>query len=438
MNALVPIVMIGWLPTVIVLFKALSSRRAVIVSYLFAWLFLPVATLDVPGLPDYSKMTATSLGVLIGTLLFDSNRLKRFRLQWFDLPVIVLALSPFATAISNGLGVYEGLSAALEKVVRFCFPYLIGRCYLDSVEAFRELAIAVFVGGVLYVPICVWEARMSPTLHSDIYGFRASSMAKGIRYGGFRPLGFMWTYLALVAWMSISFTIGFWLWRTKTVRKLMGIPMPIYLAGIGGALVLCKTLTAILLVPVGCLIPMFVSRFRMRGAFIALALCVPAFIGVRATGMWDGYSMVHALESFDEERAHSLEVRIVNENRLAEHALKRPVFGWGRWGRSRIYDEDTNEDITRQDGLWIVTLGVQGLVGLVSVCLLFLIPIVRFARRFPPRQWRDPALAPTAALAVAVLLTFINNIPNTTLNPIITFAIGGLISLTTLTRPRWE
>ena len=39
-------------PLTVVLFAVLPSRRAVIVSFLAAWLFLPMATYPVPFLPD--------------------------------------------------------------------------------------------------------------------------------------------------------------------------------------------------------------------------------------------------------------------------------------------------------------------------------------------------------------------------------------------------
>ena len=42
MGFLTPISMFGWIPVVLVLFAILPARRAVIFSFLFAWLFLPM------------------------------------------------------------------------------------------------------------------------------------------------------------------------------------------------------------------------------------------------------------------------------------------------------------------------------------------------------------------------------------------------------------
>ena len=49
---------------------------AVIAAFLIAWLFLPMAGFRLAGLPDYTKMSATTLGVLMGAALFDADRLE--------------------------------------------------------------------------------------------------------------------------------------------------------------------------------------------------------------------------------------------------------------------------------------------------------------------------------------------------------------------------
>jgi hypothetical protein len=55
-NLLVPLVMLGWIPIVIYLFSRYPARRAIVISFIVAWLFLPQAVLPLPGLPDYDKM----------------------------------------------------------------------------------------------------------------------------------------------------------------------------------------------------------------------------------------------------------------------------------------------------------------------------------------------------------------------------------------------
>ena len=92
MTILVPITLFGWVPCVLLLFLWLPPRRAVITAFMGGWLFLPAATFQLPGIPDYSKMAATCAGVLLAALIFDTETLLSFRPRWFDLPMLVLGL----------------------------------------------------------------------------------------------------------------------------------------------------------------------------------------------------------------------------------------------------------------------------------------------------------------------------------------------------------
>ena len=59
------IALFGWIPCVIVLFAILPTRQAATIGVIGAWLLLPPYTLDIKGLPDFSKTSAASLGVLV-------------------------------------------------------------------------------------------------------------------------------------------------------------------------------------------------------------------------------------------------------------------------------------------------------------------------------------------------------------------------------------
>ena len=115
MNMFTHIMMFGWIPLVVFLFLKFPPRRAVIISFIFAWLFLPVVSYPLPGLPDYTKMSATCWGVFIGAAIFDTNRLLSFRLRLIDLPMILWCICPVASSLDNGLGLYDGIAAYLGK-----------------------------------------------------------------------------------------------------------------------------------------------------------------------------------------------------------------------------------------------------------------------------------------------------------------------------------
>src|SRR5688572_13689952 len=169
MGFLVPLTLFGWIPFVLLMFLLLPPRRAVIVSFLIAWLFLPMKGYGIPGLPDYTKMSATTFGVLLGALIFDTDRLLSFRPRWIDLPIIVFCTSPAISSYLNGLGIYDGVSEIVRQTIIWGFPYLIGRIYFTDLESMRELAVGLFVGGLIYVPLCWMEVLLSPQLHRWIY-----------------------------------------------------------------------------------------------------------------------------------------------------------------------------------------------------------------------------------------------------------------------------
>src|SRR5262245_50059510 len=108
MTVLVPIALFGWIPPIVVTFSSSPPRRAVTAAFITGWLFLPFAGYVIPGLPDYTKLSASSLGVLLATTLFCSDRLIALRPRWFDLPMATWCLCPIASSLSNGLGLYDG------------------------------------------------------------------------------------------------------------------------------------------------------------------------------------------------------------------------------------------------------------------------------------------------------------------------------------------
>src|SRR5207245_2594993 len=87
--------------------------------------------------------------------------------------------------------------------------------------------------------------------------------------------------------------------------------------------------------------------------------------------------------TMSESRASSLEFRFVQEEELLKHAAERPWFGWGRYGRNRVYKEDwqgIGVDTSVTDGRWIITFGQFGIVGFLAEFGLLAIPIFRAAR----------------------------------------------------------
>jgi hypothetical protein len=152
----------GWIPIVFVMFTVLPPQRAAAVALVGAWLLLPPYRISIANLPDYSKLTAATLGILLSTLILCPHRILAFRPRWFDLPMLGWCLCPIASSLDNGLGLYDGLSSAQIAVFAWGLPYLVGRMYLNDFTGLHELTSAMVVGGLAYIPACIFETRMSP------------------------------------------------------------------------------------------------------------------------------------------------------------------------------------------------------------------------------------------------------------------------------------
>ncbi len=415
------------MPVVVVIFALLPARRAVICAFLFAWMFLPNASIPIPMFSDYTKMTATCAGVFAATLIFNVNSIQRFRPKLLDVAMIVYCLCPFATSILNGLGAYDGLSTALRFAIGWGMPYFLGRLYFSTPESMRELVIGVFIGGLVYVPLCLYEIRMSPQLHHMVYGFHPHVFAQTVRLGGWRPVVFMQHGLMVAMWMCVASIFGVALWFSGSLKRLGPFPMVALVPPLVATTVFLKSTGSLVLLAGGIAIVLSIRLMRHPLPLWSLCALPILYIVLRGGGFWSGENLVGLSESVaGEERAASLQFRIDNEDSLAEKARRQIVFGWGGWGRSRVFDEETGTDISVADGQWIITFGLSGLVGLSSLVGVVLGGPLALHRRVPPRLWPDPACAPCVAVAVALGLWMIDNLFNAMFNPIFIVMAGGL------------
>jgi hypothetical protein len=432
---MVPIAMFGWIPICMALFTVLPARRAAMVCFLGGWLLLPVASYDLPMLPAYTKISAASFGALLGVLVFDPNAFRNLRFSLLDAPMLAWCIAPFFSSITNGLGPYDGVAESLTQTIRWGIPYLIGRMYFDSPAALRELAIGVFIAGLLYMPLCLWEIRMSPQLHRQLYGYAPHAFSMSIRFGGYRPTVFTQHGLALGMFMTAASLSGIWLWLTGAVRSIHRVPMWMLVPPLLATTFLGKSFGALVLLIGGVGALLSVKWLRLPVAIAAVALAPPAYMGARSVGGWDGQFLVQFAGAVDATRAQSIDFRLHHEDLLIDKALRQPVFGWGGWGRSRVYD-DQGRDISITDGMWVLALGMNGVFGLAALSAAMILPVIVLWRRMDPHQWGRPLGAGVAIFAILVSLYFADCLFNAMLNPLYPLAAGGLTALAAMRVPR--
>lgn len=434
MNVVSHMAMFGWAPLVLLMFVIVPQRhRAVIAAFIVGWMFLPMASYDITGLPSWDKVSATNLTVLLGVLLVDLNRVMMFRPRWYDLAMAGWCLTPFIGSIANGLGPYDGLSAILAQTVLWGIPYFIGRLYFSDRRALHDLGVGMILGAIAYAPLAIFEMRMSPMLHRVVYGFETqvnweSSGAFGPLQ--WRPAVFMQTSFSVTMIIGMAALVAFWFWRSGARRQLLGVPMFAIFAGLLAVTVLCKVWSGIILTFGGLGLLTLCWYWPTRAFLIALLIAPPMYMVVRASGNWSGEAALSVVRQLSTRRAQSLKTRFDNEDQLVAKALQEPLFGWGRWGRSRVRDE-RGRDVSLTDGLWVIAMGQYGLVGLTCLTLVVLGPLGIFSYRYPPWTWRGP-VAVAVPFAVMLGLHMSDNLLNAFPNPVFMLTAGGLVSLPTL------
>ena len=429
MTPLVPIALACWIPLVVVLYAFVPARTAATFSIIVGWLMLPPFTLQIGGLPDFSKVTASAISIVIGTLFFGADRLTSFRPRWFDIPILLWCLTAIPTSLYNGLGLYDGLSVALNWSLVWGLPYLLGRIYFGTPENLQFFTVGMIIGGLIYVPLCLWEMRMSPTLLANTYG--SVKFTNVVRMGGYRPHVFFADGLECGMWMTAASLVAWWLWYSGAIKRIATIPLgsvllPILLI----TTILCRSTGALLLLAIGTAMLWISRRFKTRLLLTSLILVGPAYVGVRSTNLWTGQQAVDLAKSlFGADRAQSLEYRLMCENLLLKRALQQPIFGWGTWAGSAVFFDEARTQYVPTDGFWIIALKSFGFLGLTLFYVSFVLPSILFLWRFPPRMWGDPRLA-AGLLAVCLLgMYMIDCLMNAFPNIIYMTLAGGLIGL---------
>ena len=240
-NAVFTLALLSYFPLTAWCFSRFGPRRGMLVALFGGWLFLPTFhNSDLIPLIK-SKAILVGAGVLTMSLLFDFDRWSQFRPKLVDVPILLYGVVPFASAMSNGHGAYEATSAMFEALMAWVAPYLLGRLYLRDHGAVSELALAFVLSALVYVPLALWEIRMSPQIHVKLYGYFTFDFIQSIRFGGYRPSVFMQHGLMLGLFMACATLVAWWLWRTGARRTIGGRPFSWIVGILAVTTLLCKS-----------------------------------------------------------------------------------------------------------------------------------------------------------------------------------------------------
>jgi hypothetical protein len=286
-------------------------------------------------------------------------------------------------------------------------PFFLGRAVFSSAQAGRDFLRVLVLGGVVYSFLCLLEIRLSPQLHNWIYGFHQHSFAQTIRFGGYRPTVFMEHGLAVAMFMLGTALAAMGLFRARS--DIFGLPAFPTLAWLTLVFIVCKSMGATIYLLLAAPLLMFMSTKQTKRLSYVLAWFVLLFPILRGGAILPTAEIVELFAKINEDRASSLEDRFEQEDELLARARERIIFGWGTYGRNRVWDEVTGKDLSVTDGDWMIKLGSRGVVGFIGCYGLLLMPIFMAARSFgrikrAGDQWVIATMMIIAALFAVDLL----------------------------------
>lgn len=430
MTLLNPLMLFGWVPFTIFLFFNLKPHHAVLVCVIGGTLFLSMAGYDLLGLPDYNKNTAIALGLILGGRVSGKRQAVNFQVQIYDVPMLLWCLCPLATSISNHLGIYDGLSGVWTNTMIWGIPYLSGRLYFTDQEKLRSLCMGLVIGGLIYLPLCLYEIRMSPQLSVNLYGFFPHSFIQHARFGGFRPIVFMQHGLMVSLWMALTTTILFWLWRSGEIKHLKGFPVMLLFPAMVITTVLCKSVNGWVALAIGCFGYFCYRLSKSTLPFRLLLLAFPCYIFLRITGFLDA-NEIESLAShfFDAERILSLGIRLRQEDLFIVKAVQRFLLGWGGFDRAwPINPETGRKAIEMIDSLWLIAFSTNGLIGLVSLSSGMLLGPWMVLRSLSKQILTvEFSFIGPLVLSLVVVLFMIDSLMNGMVNPVYILISGALV-----------
>ena len=416
-----------WPIVTIILMSRLGVVKGSFLAVMLSYLLLPASfEINFPGVPPFTKASIVSISIFL-YLLFKRKKLgiKDFSFKEKVFLILVL-IAPIISTLNNtdrylhisGLSLYDGLSQSVATLLVF-FPFIIGYKYFRDKES-HIVALRYFVLMVLlYTVLILFEIRMSPQLHTMLYGYFPHSFAQTARDGGFRAVVFLGHGLLVALLVSVAFLISSVLWRAKIKifkRLTYNWLIVLFLLLV---LVMSKSYGALFIGITGFIVLRF---FPYKLIFIATYLLVGTYFVypvMSANGIFPHQQMVNVVSSINESRAASLQFRFTHERQLLIHANEKPLFGWGGFGRNRVYDPETFRDISVTDGRWVITLGTRGWLGFFAEFIFIALSIFYASKAVSilkkHKESKNEALLLTAH-AFIVSLILIDQIPNSSLS----------------------
>ena len=434
-NTVAYLALLGWPVVSLALYSRYTTLTATFWTIVGGYLLLPVKVgIDLPLIPALDKGTIPSLSAMLWCFVIKKIWVPLVPSTWREkilfcaiIFLMVMTSTTNSEPVFNGekmvqgLRLYDGIAFALDGYLNL-LPFLIGTAIVRTKVDLYQLVRMLVIAGLLYTPLILLEIRISPQLHTWIYGFFPHQFAQMMRFDGFRPVVFIGHGLLVAILMVIVCSMAACLAQMRlSVARVPAMLILIYLLVV---LVLCKSVGAWLIGLVAVSATLFLSAGLKQKAAILIVLSVICYPLISMLGFFPAESIVNAATVFGADRADSLAFRFHHEDQLLKHAKEKIWLGWGSWGRNRLSNSVS-------DSYWIIVIGTAGMLGYLAMTGLFLSTLMRASTMIRISHDRQEKRM-LASISLLIALVMVDQIPNSSMSHLIWFICGALLGATSL------
>ncbi|MEM1415192.1 MAG: hypothetical protein AAGH15_09840 [Myxococcota bacterium] len=445
-------VLLAYVPfALLVFFQPRSAAGGVIRTVIWGTCFLPeTAEVDLPFIPAFNKSSMIGISCWLGVLWKAPHRLRQTpAFRGYEVFFVISIIGMIATVYTNRFDISEGrafrpaltlydlISEVLALLVSVFLVFRASRTAIRRRKDMEDLSKVLVQAGLIYTLGALIELRLSPQLHYWVYGESPQSFLQVIRFGGYRPLVFMETGMAV----GMFFVLTSLMAMARATIGRGDRRLSLWLAAI---LVAVKSTGAVLYGIV--LLPLAAMKKRKRTGLIPLsiAIIVMVYPFTRSAEIFPDKDLVKFVTDIDAERGESIWFRFDQESQILKRTRENNfAFGWGPYARSHIFLPWDGRDMTVLDGHWIIILGDQGVVGFLCVFLTLCIPLVRAGPTIKKLEDRDTRTL-FWAIACGAAVYILDLLPNGLFNDLPYFLTGAVAGLSPgllaeqKRRKRWE
>jgi len=334
-----------------------NHARGFSLSYIGALLFLPAAAgIDLPGMPVLTKFEVATIGVSIGTIIFHPRILDNLKIAWPDLFLVGSMQFVFATGLVNEDGYFTSASRAFQFGLQFALPVFLARLHIGTPRDIRVFMMTLIFAAVIYAPLALWEFRMSPQIHRNVYGYFQHVFIQHYRNGFWRPILFFDHALNLGRFFAFTSFLALFPFRRDFV-DLLGIKGKYVFTFPLAGLILSQSMSPYMLF--GMLCVGYLALNKNIWALYALPLFAVVWVGMVLAEMRPLFFMVSDISTMNADRAASFGYRLRAWELHIPAIWEQSLLGYGGFGRGRM-------DGVAIDAQALNSLLVRGILG--SLC----------------------------------------------------------------------